>query len=215
MTKKLYIYLLVFLAIVSASTFSGSELARYNPLKLEPLVKEFTLHFVPNEKESSTNSPLLIAEKSFIDFRNAVGKKESNNNFKSVSKYGYLGKYQFSIYTIKMYGVENIDEFLASPELQEKVFKAYIAENKWYLKNEIKHYVGKKINGTLITESGIIAAAHLAGPANVKIYLQNNGNIRFQDNFGTSIRHFMKRFGGYNTSDIVAKQNPSIDFYTK
>ena len=215
MTKKLFLYLLVFLAIVSASTFSGSELARYNPLKLEPLVKEFTLHFVPNEKESSTNSPLLIAEKSFIDFRNAVGKKESNNNFKSVSKYGYLGKYQFSIYTIKTYGVENIDEFLASPELQEKVFKAYIAENKWYLKNEIKYYVGKKMNGTLITESGIIAAAHLAGPANVKIYLQNNGNIRFQDNFGTSIRHFMKRFGGYNTSDIVAKQNPSIDFYTK
>lgn len=204
---------MVFLAIVSASTFSGSELALYNPLKLEPLVKEFTLHFVPNETETNINSSLLIVEKSFIDFRNAVGKKESNNNYKAVSKYGYLGKYQFSKYTIKMYGVENIEEFLASSELQEKVFKAYVAENKWYLRNEIKRYAGKKINGTIITESGIIAAAHLAGPENVKAYLQNNGNIRFQDNFGTGIRHFMKHFGGYNIAVINANENPSIDFY--
>lgn len=206
---------MVFLAIVSASTFSGRELVRYNPLKLEPLVKELTLHFVPNEHETKNNTTILHVEKSFIDFRNAIGKKESNNNYKSVSKYGYLGKYQFSKYTLKIYGVENIDEFLASPELQEKVFKAYVAENKWYLRNEISHYVGKKINGTLISESGIIAASHLAGPENVKVYLQNNGNIRFQDNFGTSIRHFIKQFGGYNISVIEAERNPSIDYYSE
>ena len=206
---------MVFFAIVSASTFSGRELVRYNPLKLEPLVKEFTLHFVPNENETKININILHVEKSFIDFRNAIGKKESNNNYKSVSKYGYLGKYQFSKYTLKNYGVENIDEFLASPELQEKVFKAYVAENKWYLRNEIKRYVGKTINGTIISESGIIAASHLAGPENVKVYLQNNGNIRFQDNFGTSIRHFIKRFGGYNISVIEAEQNPSIDYYSE
>lgn len=212
MTKKFYTYLLVLLAIVFASTFSGHELVRYNPLKLEPLVKEFTLHFVPNEKET-VNTSMLHVEKSFIDFRNALGKKESNNNYKSVSKYGYLGKYQFSKYTLKNYGVENIDKFLASAALQEKVFKAYVAENKWYLRNEIKRYKGKKINGTIITESGIIAAAHLAGPENVKDYLQNNGNIRFQDNFGTSIKHFIKYFGGYDISVIEADQNPSIDYY--
>ncbi|MDP2088967.1 MAG: peptidoglycan-binding protein LysM [Flavobacteriaceae bacterium] len=215
MTKKFFIYLLVFLAIVSASTFSGRELARFSPLKLEPLVKEFTLHSVPNETESNVNSSMLLVGKSFVDFRNAIGKKESNNNYKSVSKYGYLGKYQFSKYTIRIYGVDNTDDFLSSPELQEKVFKAYVAANKWFLKKEIKHYVGKKINGTLITESGIIAAAHLAGPANVKNYLINNGNIRFQDNFGTSIRHFIKRFEGYDTSVIDAEKNSSIDFYTE
>lgn len=215
MTKKLYIYLLVFLAIVSASTFSGSELARYNPLKLEPLVKELKTHFVPNETESNNNKSMLIVEKSFIDFRNAIGKKESNNNYKAVSTYGYLGKYQFSKYTIKTYGVDNVDDFLNSPELQEKVFKAYVAANKWSLKKELKRYVGKKMDGILITESGILAAAHLAGPLNVKNYLINNGNIRYQDNFGTSIKHFMKRFGGYNTAVIDAEENPSIDFYTE
>lgn len=215
MTKKFFICLLVFLAIVSATTFSGRELARYNPLKLEPLVKEIKLHFVPNEAESTTNSSVLLIGKSFIDFRNALGKKESNNNYKAVSHYGYLGKYQFSKYTLRLYGVNDIDLFLNSPELQEKVFKAYVAANKWVLKKEIKYYVGKTMNGTKVTESGILAAAHLAGPTNVKNYLQNNGNIRFQDNFGTSIRHFIKRFEGYDISNIKAEENPSIDFYTE
>jgi hypothetical protein len=205
----------VFLAIVTASTFSGREIARYNPLKLEPLIKEFTLHFVPNKIESNKNSSMLLVEKSFIDFGNAIGKKESDNNYKVVSKYGYLGKYQFSKNAIKIYGVHNIDEFLNSPELQEKVFKANIAANKWVLKKEIKRYVGKTINNTLITESGILAAAHLAGPGNVKKYLQNNGNIRFQDNFGTSIKHFIKRFKGYDTSIIDPEENPTIDIYTE
>lgn len=215
MTKKFFIYLLVFLAILTASTFSGREITRFNPLKLEPLVKEFTTHFVPNKKESNTNTSMLLVEKSFIDFGNAIGKKESNNNYKIVSKYGYLGKYQFSKYVINVYGVDNVEAFLNSPELQEKVFKANIAANKWELKKEIKRYVGKTINGTLITESGILAAAHLAGPGNVRSYLQNNGNIRFQDNFGTSIKHFMKRFKGYDTAIIDAVENPIIEFYTE
>ena len=215
MTKRFYIYLLIFLAIISASTFSGRELSRFNSLKLEPLVEVLTLNFVPNETESDKKSSMLLVGKSFIDFGNAVGLKESNNNYKAVSKYGYLGKYQFGKSTLKIYGIHDIVEFINTPELQEKVFKAYVASNKWTLKNEINRYVGKTMNGTIITESGILASAHLAGPLNVKVYLRNNGNIRFQDNFGTSIRHFMKRFGGYDTSVIDAEKNPSLDNYTE
>ncbi len=215
MTKKFNIYLLVFLAIIFASTFSGSEIARFNPLKLEPIVKKFTLNFVPNELEANKNSSMLLVSKSFIDFRNAIGHKESRNNYKSVSRYGYLGKYQFSKYTLRNFGIYDIDEFLNSPELQEKAFKANVAMNKWDLKNEIKRYVGKTMNGTVITESGILAAAHLAGPLNVKIYLQNYGKIRFQDKFGTSIHHFIKRFKNYDTSVITAEKNPTVDYFTK
>lgn len=215
MTKKLFLYSLVFLAIVSASTFSGSEIARYNPLKLVPLTEVLTHYIVPNKEETTSNTSILITEKSFVDFRNAIGKKESNNNYKVVSKYGYLGKYQFSKYAIKTYGINDAEVFLNSPELQEKVFKAYVAYNKWFLKKELKRYVGKKMNGILITESGVLAAAHLAGPVNVKNYLINNGNIRYQDNFGTSIKHFIKRFKGYDTSIIEPEEHPSIDFYTE
>jgi hypothetical protein len=215
MTKRFYIYLLIFLAIISASTFSGRELTRFNTLKLDHFTDVLTLNFVPNESEHVVKASMLLVGKSFIDFGNAVGLKESNNNYKAVSKYGYLGKYQFGKATLKIYGIHDTEEFINSPELQEKVFKAYVATNKWHLKDEIRRYSGKTMNGTLITESGILASAHLAGALNVKVYLQNHGNIRFQDNFGTSIRHFMKRFGGYDTSVVDAEKNPSIENYTE
>lgn len=211
MTKKFYIFLL-FLAIVTVSTFSGRELSRINSLKLEPIVEVIKMNFVPNETETSLHQSKLMVGKTYIDFGNALGFKESKNNYNAVSKYGYLGKYQFSKYTIRLLGVDDSDAFLESPELQEKVFNAYVAANKYDLRKEIDKYVGRIINGTKITESGIIAAAHLAGPSNVKTYLFNNGNIRFQDKFGSSIRHFMKFFGGYDTSIIDAKQNPKVEF---
>jgi len=210
MTKKFYIFLL-FLAIVTVSTFSGRELSRINNLKLEPLVEVITLNFVPNETEISQHQSKLMVGKSYIDFGNALGLKESKNNYSAVSKYGYLGKYQFSKFTIKLLGVDDPKSFLESPELQEKVFNAYVAANKYVLRKEIDKFVGKTMNGTKITESGILAAAHLAGPSNVKTYLTNNGNIRFQDKFGSSIRHFMKQFGGYDTTIIEAKKNPKVE----
>jgi hypothetical protein len=44
---------------------------------------------------------------------------------------------------------------------------------------DIKRMVGKKINGIPITESGILAAAHLAGAGNVKKISEKLGAIRF------------------------------------
>ena len=127
-----------------------------------------------------------------------------------VNAYGYLGKYQFGIHTLSFLGVHNPESFLASPLLQESVFKAYTARNKWVLKWDIKRYTGKKMNGVLITESGILAAAHLAGPGNVKKYLRSGGAHQFSDAFGTSIRYYLKKFSGYDTTLIKAQKNPKI-----
>ena len=61
-----------------------------------------------------------------------------------------------------------MDEFLNSPEQQERVFTLSLQRSKWFLRKEIEKYVGKKINGIEITESGILAAAHLAGATSVR-----------------------------------------------
>ena len=53
-----------------------------------------------------------------------------------------------------------------------------------------------------MTESGILAAAHLAGPGSVKKYLRSYGAIGFTDAYGTNIREYMKKFSGYDTSFI-------------
>ena len=48
----------------------------------------------------------------------------------------------------------------------------------------------------LVTESGLLAAAHLGGQGSVKKWFRN-GKIT-QDGNGVKITHYMQKFGGYN-----------------
>ena len=70
------------------------------------------------------------------------------------------------------------------------------------MRKDIKRSVGKTINGVLVTESGILAAAHLSGAGNVKKYLRSNGNFNLSDAYGATIQLYMKKFAGYDTSTI-------------
>ncbi len=144
-----------------------------------------------------------ILGKSFVVFKEALAFKESRGNYFTVNSYGYLGKYQFGKNTLKLIGIYNTNKFLSDPILQEKAFIANAERNKWILRRDINSFVGKHIGGVLITESGILAAAHLAGPGSVKKFLRSYGAIGFSDAYGTTIRNYMKRFSGYDTSFIV------------
>ncbi|CAM1349242.1 conserved hypothetical protein [Tenacibaculum crassostreae] len=55
-----------------------------------------------------------------------------------------------------------------------------------------------------------MAAAHLSGAGNVKKYLRSNGTIRFNDAFGTSIQSYLKKFAGYDVSNIKANKKPIV-----
>lgn len=70
--------------------------------------------------------------------------------------------------------------------------------------------MGKKINGVTVTESGILAAAHLAGAGNVKKYLRTYGKYQFTDAFGTTIDLYIKKFGGYDVSFIVPNKYATV-----
>jgi hypothetical protein len=172
-------------------------------------------YHVPNEQEvnyfhSDESSYYLFLGKSYVGFREALGFKESQGIYNRVNQFGYMGKYQFAKSTLNMLGVYDTSNFLSDAELQENAFTAYMSKNKWILRREIKRYTGSHVNGVLVTESGILAAAHLAGAGNVKTYLRSRGNIGFSDAFGTSIKYYLKKFSGYDTSFIVAKRKPKV-----
>ena len=82
--------------------------------------------------------------------------------------------------------------------------------NKWILRKDIKRFNGKLLNGVKITESGILAAAHLAGAGNVKKYLRSFGKFEFKDGFGTSIKSYIKKFGGYDVSNLKANKLATV-----
>ena len=163
---------------------------------------------IPFNLVEKVNFPFL--NKNFIGFKEALAFKESQGRYRIVNKLGYLGKYQFGKETLKRFRIYNTNNFLKTPELQEKAFIAYCKVNKWILRKDITRSVGKTINGVKITESGILAAAHLSGAGNVKKYLRSNGVFKFNDAFGTSIRSYMKKFAGYDVSNIEANKKPQV-----
>ena len=150
--------------------------------------------------------------KSFVGFKEALAFKESTGDYFTVNTLGYLGKYQFGKGTLELIGVYNPKEFLSNPALQEKAFIANAARNKWILRRDIKRFVGKRIDGVLVTESGILAAAHLAGPGSVKKYLRSYGAIGFTDAYGTNIRSYMRKFSGYDTSFVKPDRKAKVSF---
>lgn len=149
-----------------------------------------------------------------IGFKEALAFKESSGNYFEVNTLGYLGKYQFGVGTLRTVGVQNSDRFLKDTQLQERAFYTNLSRNKWILRREISRFGGRHIDGIKITESGILAAAHLAGPGNVKRYLISNGVADVKDSYGTRLSDYMYRFSGYDLSLIVGERNPKIDGLT-
>jgi hypothetical protein len=160
------------------------------------------------EEQLDVNVPYV--GKTFVGFREAIAFRESRGMLNLVNPYGYMGKYQFGRSTLRTLGIYDFNTFLQNSVWQEKAFKALIARNKWELRREIAKYSGRVINGVEITESGLLAAAHLGGAGSVKKYLRSNGSEGFKDGFGTSLRSYIKKFGGYDVSHIKADKNAKV-----
>jgi len=131
------------------------------------------------------------------NFLYAIGHRESTNRYDVVNPWGYMGRYQFGRRTLKGLGFKvTKKEFLSNPQLQEEAMMALLLHNKEKLQKYIDVFDGKTVNGMLITESGILAAAHLGGQGSVKRYFKN-GKV-FKDGNGTKITSYMEKFSGYD-----------------
>lgn len=129
-------------------------------------------------------------------FLDAIGMRESSNRYDVVNGWGYMGKYQFGKRTLKALGYDvSRKEFLNSPYLQEKAMLDLLHHNRKILKSYIEYWDGKTIHGERITESGILAAAHLAGPGNVKKFFRKG--VEFKDGNGTKMTSYLTQFSGY------------------
>jgi len=201
---------IIFFGLLILGTIISSFSNKKEPLNNNTYVSK-KISSVPTEIEIfSENHNIPFVGKSFIGFKEAVAFKESQGKYNIVNTLGYLGKYQFGKSTLQRFKIYNTQLFLDTPELQEDAFIALCSVNKWILRKDIKRTVGKKIKGITITESGILAAAHLAGAGNVKKYIRSNGENKFKDAYGSTIEHYLKQFSGFNTSFIEANKNPVL-----
>lgn len=210
MIKKWAFYTTILLTVAFIST----GFKPYNPQNHDWFRVDETeeLHYVfPSLKPTDyTNLNIPFTGKFFIGYKEAIAFKESQGKYKKINSLGYLGKYQFGIETLKTVGIHDSLAFMNSPKMQEKAFVALLSRNKWELKDYILAFEGKIVDGVKITESGILAAAHLGGAGSVKLFLKTNGQRKCKDNYGTSVRSYMRDFGGYETTGVIADKNAKV-----
>lgn len=142
------------------------------------------------------NDEVMEVDQSYDDFLNSLGHRESGNDYNSVNSFGYLGRYQFGLTTLEYLEYEGTaDEFLRNPELQDEFMYKSLLLRKRILDEYINRYDSTEYDGVIITESGILAAAHLAGSTGVKRFFDKQQNK--QDAYGTSIADYLTEFSGY------------------
>ncbi len=138
----------------------------------------------------------------YYRFKKLLAKYESENNWKEYSRFGFIGKYQFGKSALDATGYVNVSlqEFMTNPssfseQEQEKAMDILLKINESVMVKSINKYVGLIFYDSIpITRMGILAAAHLAGPANVKEFLDSFGKKNFQDRLGTRISDYLYRF---------------------
>jgi len=189
---RIFILLLATLALFSLMAFTTYRAKIINPI-IELPVKGITI--IPTEPLTVDKIELTVT--SHQAFLNAIGFRESGNRYDIVNRYGYMGKYQFGKKTLRGLGFKmSKEEFLNSPLLQEQAMYALLKQNKKSLRKYIAKYDGKYIHGVLVTESGLLAAAHLGGAGSVKKWFRT-GKVK-KDGNGVKITSYMERFGGYD-----------------
>ena len=191
MRKHIILGLLIVVALLSFGMSDSKEKGQNLPT-IEQLEEEQRL------KEQAIKDSIASYHKVELDnFLSAIGFRESGNRYDITNTFGYIGKYQFGRSTLKGLGYKvSKKEFLNNPDLQEEAMLSLLNHNKEKLQQYIDVYDGKTINGIYITESGILAAAHLGGQGSVRRYFRN-GKV-FKDGYGTKITSYMSQFSGYD-----------------
>ena len=190
--------LLLTIVVSLASTFvMAFTLAARNEvaveIELEPERPLALLEFTPEIKASR----MELVAKTHTTFLHEIGLRESSNNYHAVNQFGYLGKYQFGRKTLDALGYRDVTnrQFLENESLQEEAMYALLTHNRKVLRRQISKYVGTTVAGVYVTESGLLAAAHLAGPGNVRKFLRKG--YEFKDGNGTKMTSYMTKFSNY------------------
>ena len=132
--------------------------------------------------------------------------KEALSNIESGGSYyarrdgsQYWGKYQMSESARQSVGLSKIswEKWKTNPEIQEAALRIWIDILYQELKDDIKKYNGKFLNGWAITESGIIAMAHNVGAGSTKQFLNSGGTNIPKDGSGKDATRFLI-LGGYD-----------------
>ena len=151
------------------------------------------------------------------DFRNALGMRESSNDYTVVNRYNYMGRYQLGEDALKdarfldqngewtelanSYGIYSQDDFLNAPAGQDAAVTAYHTTLCRYIRGYgLADYIGSTYCGVEVTRSGLLAACHLVGVGTMKKALASGEVVR--DGNKVPASEYLKLFAGYDIAEV-------------
>ncbi|MCD5360713.1 M23 family metallopeptidase [Chromobacterium aquaticum] len=144
-----------------------------------------------------------------------------------VNTLGYAGKYQFGRNEVTAVGkklgyvdakgnwvgkndIKSKADWLKNGQVQDEFLKEYTKLNWQTLQRlmkranlNLKDYIGKKVAGITITESGLLAASHLAGAGSVGNFLKSNGERIAVDGSGKKMTDYLSMGANKDVSSIT------------
>lgn len=158
-----------------------------------------SLNIINYKKELGENLTYIIfylkdPSKNYEKWKENLAAIESNGAYDARREGSqYWGKYQMGESARKNIGLDNIawEKWKSTPELQEASLRLWIDVLYEYLKDDIKKYDGKFLNGWSITESGIIAMAHNVGAGPTQEFLYSGGKTIPKDGSGKDATRFL------------------------
>lgn len=138
--------------------------------------------------------------------------RESANRPWVVNQYGYMGLYQMGRTALidagymdssgrwtGKNGATSQAAFLADQNIQTAAINDYNRVQWGYItRMGLDRYVGQTIGGVQITESGLLAGAHLLGAGNLAKFLRSDGVTVPRDGNGVPITQYIAGFGGHD-----------------
>ncbi len=191
-SKLIIIFLLT---LIPVSVLAPDSLEKHDPFDL---LHEMREHLIRNDKADY--------RKNYMQFKRELASLESSNDWTRYNLYGYIGKYQFGQDALEAtgFGHVNFNTFVQDPGTfseneQEQAMDRLLKLNEQVLRPYIHRYVGHKVLDSItITRSGLLAAAHLAGPGNVKRFLESEGSFNPKDRMGTRLSDYLSGFAMVN-----------------
>jgi integrating conjugative element protein (TIGR03758 family) len=163
----------------------------------------------------------------YDDYLVALRAFESGNRPSIVNPFGYAGWYQMGetamidagyyrrdgtpntndwnpgSFTGKN-GINSLADFLSSPAKQTQAITDYNQKQWSYITAmRLDQAIGRTINGILITESGLLAGAHLVGIGGLQQFINSNGRIVPKDGNNTPITQYIRNFGGFALGPVA------------
>jgi hypothetical protein len=194
-----------YIAIAVGALISGHKQARDYKTQLA----------MKSTPTTRTEVAVVIKEELKPNFKDSLAMRESSLKFniRGGANKHYLGKYQLGklafidIFNYKGrsdgseqydWARENVELGRWSQEAQDRYFDDWVQVLKKYLAHEINSIDNyKEINGIEITESGLIAAAHLCGHGAVKDFINSDGRIIAADGNSVKLTEYLEKFAGY------------------